>query len=989
MRVSYSWLNASPEIIESQVTQVLEGAFRFIPEITNIYSVSGNGKGHIDLTLETGRPTEQMRFEIASRIRQIYPSLPPSCSYPTITSNSPNSLGEQGPLMIYALSGSTSYSDLQEYAQKRISLAFAFTGGIDRVEVRGGAEKVWQLKYDAAQIKRLGIRPGEILRAVRSAQEKQTIGTVFTKERYGTLTLAPQATTADELKAFWKKIPVKRIDKCIIYLSDIAELEQTVQPPQRFYRINGENSVRLLIYAQPNANRITLARRIEQAVRDLRSGLPASYRLSLEDDQSQPILEEVVKIRNRTLWSLTLLLLMVLSVYRSLSTLLIIICSLLANLGIAFFAYYLAGITLHIYALAAITLSLGLIIDNTLIVLHQVQHTLNRPVFAAILSSSATTAAALGIFFLLPEHWRIALEDFAIVLSLNLAISLAVAKWLVPALIDKLQTRPEKRHTKRYLKKHMAAFSNKHYSIIKMVQRHRTTGIIIILLAFGLPVFLLPRTIPKLEWYNKSFGSDWYLKQARPVVDKVLGGSLRLFSEYVFESGYYREKQDSRLFVKISMPVGTTAAQMDQLCAQVERYLAQYSSALDQFTTEIISGQYAVLQIRFNPSHQRSFPVILKERLIALSLNKGGAAWDIYGVGLGFNNLNSNAPPRYRVQLKGYQKQALEQAAERFGELLLTNPRIDQLNLNANINWREKDLYVFQLGAAPYLLSQNGYQPSMLYDELKPFNQLGTFAYSLVGDPLYLSPKDVKNRDLWSLQQNTPSALLRQLNDESITKQKKPISIHKENQSYLQLASYEYLGERRFGDKATMDYVEKIRQELPLGYSISVNAFEQYRERSQLYKLLPVVLVFIYIIVVIHFESFRLGAAIILLAPLSFIGIFLVFYCFRIPFDQGGYISFLLVSGLTVNSLILILHDFNYFRKKRTRCSSAKLYQLAYRGKITPITLSVLSTALGMLPFLLYRGNDIFWPALAAGSIGGLLFSLVIITFITPLFLRS
>ncbi len=111
----------------------------------------------------------------------------------------------------------------------------------------------------------------------------------------------------------------------------------------------------------------------------------------------------------------------------------------------------------------------------------------------------------------------------------------------------------------------------------------------------------------------------------------------------------------------------------------------------------------------------------------------------------------------------------------------------------------------------------------------------------------------------------------------------------------------------------------------------------------------------------------------------------MTFYWLDIYFDQGGYTSFIVLSGLVVNSLILILDDFNKFRKKQSYQWEIKLFIKAFNHKIIPFLLSILSTALGLLPFLMVGNQDVFWYALAAGIIGGLVFSVVVITVFCPL----
>lgn len=143
----------------------------------------------------------------------------------------------------------------------------------------------------------------------------------------------------------------------------------------------------------------------------------------------------------------------------------------------------------------------------------------------------------------------------------------------------------------------------------------------------------------------------------------------------------------------------------------------------------------------------------------------------------------------------------------------------------------------------------------------------------------------------------------------------------------------------------------------------------------------------IFVICSILFESLRQPLAIVLLVPIAFIGVFLTFYLFDINFDQGGLAAFVMVAGLVVNSGIYIVNDFNNFKKVTTHYS-IMCYVKAFNYKCMPVFLTILSTVLGLVPFLWSGQHDVFWYAFAAGTIGGLVFSLLAVFFYLPLFLK-
>src|SRR5690606_2544883 len=146
---------------------------------------------------------------------------------------------------------------------------------------------------------------------------------------------------------------------------------------------------------------------------------------------------------------------------------------------------------------------------------------------------------------------------------------------------------------------------------------------------------------------------------------------------------------------------------------------------------------------------------------------------------------------------------------------------------------------------------------------------------------------------------------------------------------------------------------------------------------SKNYGLILLIIGLIFIISAIHFESFRWPFVIIATNHLLYIRIFLIFYLTRAIFDQGGYTSFIMVTGITVNSLIYLMSDYKQLLNEGSDRMEA--YQKAFEQKILPIFLTLLSTIVGLLPFVLIGQNDVFWSSLAVGSIGGLLFSFVVL----------
>lgn len=132
--------------------------------------------------------------------------------------------------------------------------------------------------------------------------------------------------------------------------------------------------------------------------------------------------------------------------------------------------------------------------------------------------------------------------------------------------------------------------------------------------------------------------------------------------------------------------------------------------------------------------------------------------------------------------------------------------------------------------------------------------------------------------------------------------------------------------------------------------------------------LLLVVIAIIFFTTSILFNSLKQPLAIIFIIPVSYIGVFLTFYWFKLNFDQGGFASFVLLCGITVNASIYILNEYNAIRRRHPRMSALRAYTKAWNAKILPIFLTVVSTILGFIPFMVGTDKEAFWFPLAAGT---------------------
>ena len=997
LTVHYTWPDAAAKVIEQEVTAPLEGVFSGIGGITKVSSVSGKGSGRIELHFDKHKELEVARFEVANLIRQVYPDLPARVSYPYI--NLGASGNKESPILTYTINASASAFYIQQYAQDILVPQLSKIEGINEVTVYGASPYEWNIIYQVNQIQNYQVSANEIQQAVNRYFQQDPLGQVsWQNNKTGYPTYINAVLQMDKpAETDFGRIPIKKSGNRVIHLQDVATVKYLERPPDRYFRVNGLNTVNLVITPEKDINTLVVTQKAKDAIASIRQELPAGYSLMQSYDASRFIKAELEKIALRAGVSLLILLLFVFVISRQPRYMFLILASLLANLLIAALLYYWLQVEIHLYSLAGITISLGFIIDSSIIMIdhYRLQH--NRRVFLALLAATLTTIGALSIIFFLKESQRIDLMDFALVVMINLTVSLLVALFFIPSLMHRFPLRKSRKRKSSRSRRRIIRLNRVYQNYIKFGQRYRWAFIVLLILGFGLPVEWLPEKIEKenkaADFYNQSLGSDWFQNDAKPLLSKIMGGSLRLFSNFVYESSFYQEPTETKLYVRGDMPEGCTIEQLNEAIEKMENFISQFEE-VDLFQTTINNYNDSRIEIHFQPEHEwTSFPYFLKSQLESKAISLGGLDWSVYGVGRGFSNALHTGFKSNRIVLRGYNYDQLYRYAEHLQAKLLQNPRIKEIDIAGSDGWRTTALHEYFLDFDQQQLALHNLHHHYLYEYLYNIMQRSNLSPVYLNNemqPVTLYSDKYQQFNVWQLENETvkvDSVLLKLNQFLQMEKRKTGNDIHKENQQYQLVVAYDFIGPGPLAQKVEEEHIEYMNGFLPMGYKASPRFWSGWQkdDQSQYYLLLVVILI-IYFVCSILLESFKQPLAIISLIPFAYIGVFLTFYLFDINFDQGGFASFILLSGLVVNAGLYIINDYNNFKKKRR--ASICLFVKAYNHKIIPILLTIISTLLGLVPFLWGGQKEIFWFAFAAGAMGGLLFSVLAIVFYLPVMMR-
>lgn len=1011
LHVGFNMQGYPARVIEMEVTSKLEGMLCRIKGIENISSTSGNGWGNISIRFDKHVNIDAVRFEASTIIRQLWPNLPQGLSYPTISqSRSDNNAAR--PFLTYTLNAPSNPADIQYFAEEYIKPKLAQIAGVDRIRVSGAMPMEWRLEYDSKQLETLNISVNTIRSAISSYLSREffgiaTVGDDPENPQWTRIALVADGAGQDRLDP--ARIEVQNIDGKVIFLDQLVSVIRREQEAGSYFRINGLNSIYLSVTAEENANQLDLSRKIKEKMGEIRLLFPPNYEMHTSYDATEYIIKELDKIYFRSGLTLIILLLFVLLIYRSVRYLLLIFLSLAMNIGIAVLFYYLAGLEMQLYSLAGITISLTLVIDNTIVMSDQIIRRHNMKAYLAILTATITTIASLSIIFFMDEQIRLNLQDFAWVVIINLAVSLFVALFLVPALIEKLGMVREKggekreergRKRVRILGRINLIFNRFYADFCCLLWRWKVPACIVLILSFGLPVFLLPDKLESSgKWagiYNKTIGSAFYKEKVKPHADIFLGGTLRLFSKKVFEGSYMTQREETTVQVTATLPNGSTVSQMNDLIRKMEVYIGQFKE-VKQFQTTINSARRAAIRISFTPEGEESgFPLILKNKLIGRATELGGGSWGVYGLGDSFNNSVQEMAGSFQVILRGFNYDELWEWAERFKSKLMTHRRIREVTIGSEFSQYKDDYREFIFSLDYEQMARRGVTPQQLFSTLQmvygreiPAGQIGG-VYG--AEQIVLASRQSQEYDVWSLS-HIPERAGREkeykLSEVShVEKRQSPQNVVKEDQQYRLCLQFEYVGAGLQGEKVLNRYIDEAQKVLPMGYTVERhNRYWSWgRDNSRQYLLLLLIFVIVYFMCSILFNSLRQPLAVIFVIPIAFIGIFLTFYLFRLNFDQGGFASFILLCGIAVNANIYILNEYNNIRKEREGISPLRAYIKAWNAKIGPIFLTVISTILGFIPFMI-GSRESFWFPLAAGTIGGLIMSLIGTFLFLPLFM--
>jgi len=1017
LSVSASWNGVSPEAVEAYLTSPLEAVLSSVKGVKKVSSRSSEGSAYIDLEFHPNTKIEFARLEINEKLGAIIEELPYGVSAPRISPYVPKEFRDLQGFLTYTLTASLSANEIKKYAVDYLKTPLLSIDGVSDVVIQGGNDREILITIDYEKAKAFYITNKDISTSINSAEQIISAGIIKKRDSQYLIKINNDVSSVEILL----NQPIKTLGTSVIRLKDIGTVTDDYSEQQSFYRINGREAVFIEISKEPGKNSIKVADNVYKKFAELESNFPAGFKLVKEIDLSLNIRGEINELFKNAGYSIIIILFVLLLFFRKIIYSLIIITSIIFSLLSAFIFFYVFNLPLNILTIASLIIGFGLMIDNSIVVIDYLDkhvsddalkrlavHTKN--IFFPVFASTLTTIAVFIPLVFLTGELKLYFEQFALSIVITLSSSLVVSFTIVPMLFAKfgfnhhrkvrvnfkqLREVNKQRLNQEELKHEIKTSESVYKYILQKIFKWKKVSVVFLILTVGLPVWLLPARIeiPILSTaYNAVFDSE-FLSDAKKYFNYTLGGSLNLFFNHIQKGEVFAYGDTDYLIVSLSLPNGNRIERINNLAQDFEKEVLTYKQSIDNITSNVFDEENAIIRINFTKEQTGSaFPYILKNYLTAYAVRLGGLEVSVYGYGPGFFSGGGNSSSSFIVEASGFNFNKLKELANQFKDIAKRNPRVDNIDIDKSYyRFNDEDSYEISAKINRESLARNNITVTSLFDDIanSTIGNLGYNKFRIGKEEVFYSIKysnykNIQQEELENMIINSSGKDYLKVKDIVKFEESKVLSsINRENQQYVRNISFDYKGPYQYGNEFVKSSIAQIN--LPAGYSIKQHEFSFLfgeDEEIEVWSILAVSLLLIFMITSGLFESIKKPFLVILAVPFALIGTIILFYLGEYNLDRGAYAGLLLLIGLSVNNSIILV---DYLSRNYQSNGFNEIIQLSY-NRARPIFTTTFTTVAAMIPLLLTPEQS-FWKSLSLSVTGGLIFSsLFVVVFIPIIF---
>jgi hydrophobe/amphiphile efflux-1 (HAE1) family protein len=452
---------ASPEDVETDVTDKIEGAVNTISSIEELRSNSSEGVSQVLIQFKLEKPVDVAAQEVQEKVNGVLADLPPDIEPPSVSRVDPDSM----PVLFIALnSPGRDTKTVTDFADRVVRRRIESVSGVGRVAILGGRMRQINVWVDPNKMRGLGLTAIEVARAVDAQNMTTPGGRVDTSRDYLTLRVHGRVQDVDELR----HIVIKQDSGRLIRLDEIATVEDGVEELETSALWNGQRTVLLTVRKQSGTNTVAVVDAVNARLKDVRAELPPGYSLEIQRDGSAVIRTGTQAVTEHLILGAVFAALIVLLFLGNLRSTVIAAVAIPTSIVGTFALMKLQGYTLNTITLLALALAVGIVIDDAIVVLENIfKHVDERglsPKRAAIEGTReigmpvlATTLSLIAVFlpiaFVAGIPGRF-LASFGITMAFSIVVSLFVSFTLTPMLASQwLKPKRIGEHRKSFLER--------------------------------------------------------------------------------------------------------------------------------------------------------------------------------------------------------------------------------------------------------------------------------------------------------------------------------------------------------------------------------------------------------------------------------------------------------------------------------------------------------------------------------------------------------
>jgi HAE1 family hydrophobic/amphiphilic exporter-1 len=952
---------ATPETIETEVTDVLEEEINTISGIDTLRSVSSEGLSQIYVQFELEEDPDEKAQDVRDKVTRARAKLPVDVEPPIIEKVDPSA----APILSVMVSGTLPIRDLTDYADDVVKERLQRIRGVGSVTLVGGREREVRIWLDADRLRSYALTVDDVIRAIQTEHTELPGGRLETDG--GKTEFSFKTKGEVERIAEFANVVVAFRNGAPTLVRDVARVEDGMKDERSYAELGGVQGVSLEVRRQSGRNTVEVAREVKRVMSQLESELPSGVSLVVARDVSRFIEASARDVAVDIALGALLAVLATLAFLRNVRSTLIVAVAIPTSVISTFFLFYVMGFTLNILTLMALSVSIGLLVDDAIVVLEAIHVEIERGVAPMEAASSGTdriglavvaaTASVLAVFlpiaFLQGMIGRFFYE-YGLAISFSVMVSLLVAVTVTPMLCARTLRREEH-----------------HGGVFQWLER----------VYAGLE-----------QWYGRALATSlrhriWVV--ALTILAIYLGGQVASGVPMEFSSKADRSEFEG----VVELPLGTGVSEAKEVAHRVSEALREVVGVTRTFVTVGGGVRERVNEISLYaetiPKQERKetqFDIMARAREAVLRAAPGAKQASINEVswisGGGFSSYNLE----YGVQ--GTDLAELDRIATEIVARMQTDPHFLDAKSSFERGRPEIQLLVDRQRSADLGVSVRALAATAR--ALVGGEDVATFQDAGKRYDVRVRLEEHQRNDLAAVGQlqvrSVGGTLVDLANVGTLRVASGPAEIERENRGRRVTIFANTPGALALGTAAQRFDEIVAEVGLPPGYTGEWKGATQRMQDTAGAVVLAFFLAILalYVILASQFESFVLPAVIMLSAPLSFVGAFVALRVSGIPMSVFAQIGLIALMGLVMKNGILLVDYANRLRAEHG-WSAREAIQKAGPVRLRPILMTQFATVAGMIPVALARSDGAeFRNPMGVLVIGGLMSSTLLTLVVVP-----